>query len=104
MKAANESELIVDFFTKQTVKAVVEISSFKGINFDKAKCNEYFNRTGITKLNNILTEVRKDAKTADFFNGLNSGRIDPLTKKAADISFLYGITEYAKEILEFAKI
>ena len=66
--------------------------------YNKEKANKYFQSTCFERLNTILSEVRSDAKKGDIFSSLEIGRIDPLTRVAADVSLKHGLMKYAEEI------
>jgi len=99
-----DNDIIMDYFTANVVKATVQISENKSINFSRDKANEYFNKTAVNKANEMLIEARKDSHRADLFNGLKTDRIDPLVKSAFNISVQHFITLYASEILEHSKL
>lgn len=90
---------VKEFLTK-TLEALYKMADNESIS-DNWSDISLFIRTDLkTCFNDIMNNVRQDAKEADFFNNIDRGKIDPLVRTAFNVAFNYETVMYAKKIIE----
>lgn len=94
---------VQNYLLETTKNYLVEISANKGISFDAGIASDYFNKTYLDRFAEIIKETRKDGEAGDIFGALKYGKIDPLTRAAAEVSIKHGCLKYAEEIFNNSK-
>lgn len=93
----------IQYLLKRTMQLCGEISLHENIEMTPERRNAIIEKMKVTykeKLEAILQEVRKDSREADFFGGLEKGKIPALSMTAGKISLLHGLTMYAKFLID----
>jgi hypothetical protein len=95
-----ETIILMQYIAKQLGMALLAIAENEGVELDATMAEAYFHLTLKERIPQILEEAKQDGIKGDLFGGLDTMRIDPLTRKSFEIGLKHGIVQYAKEIFE----
>lgn len=98
MENKNKQYTIVDFIANTTVESVVQIAMNHNFDFCSKKAATYLKDTK-ERMRTILDEMMSDAKDADFFGQIESGKVSPLVAHASQISLKHECIQWAKDCL-----
>ena len=91
-----------DIFVDKTKKAIIAISKYENVSFDKKKAQTYFQNTCKAKLIESIEVVRKDTLQAGF--GLTDNKdLTSIQKSVMMLSLDHFCTMYAKDIFDNSK-
>jgi len=95
---------ICDFLTDKMRELLAKHCIQNNISIDIDKANAYFQQTSPKRFMQIIAIARNDGRNADSFSDLEKGNITPLVKQAMILSINHECLDYAKEIVNHAKI
>jgi membrane-bound lytic murein transglycosylase MltF len=94
----------MESLTNLLVDTIVKYCQHNGIEYDTEKASEYLAKTVKQKFPLIMEKIREEAKQADIFNQIDSGKLSPMVREVGQVTLRHEILLYAQEIVEHSKI
>lgn len=90
----------IELIQTTTINMVAQLCNRHNITLDSKTLADRLVDSRKEWIQKIIDEARKDAERADLFNGLSSGKINPLVKTSFAVALEHGCLLWAKHIAQ----